>query len=110
MGRPKGSKNKPKVALQPPPVAAPVDILDSNDKPLLLNMYVRLLNGKPKHGQISRLSTESIDVKTERGLRTVRPRDSVGINPGQGRNRARYAIKLLALTQGASQKPRKGNI
>jgi len=82
------------------------DIRDAKGECLLLNMHVRIANGKPKHGKIVRLSEESVDVITERGLRTVRPSDLIGVNPGYGRNRARHAVKLAALMQGATQKPR----
>jgi hypothetical protein len=82
------------------------DVLDARGERLMVNMHVRIAHGKPKHGKVVRLSQESVDVQTERGLRTVRPTDLVGVNPGHGRNRAAHAVRLKALLQGATQTPR----
>lgn len=82
------------------------DVLDAKGEALLVGMHVRLPSGRPRHGKIMRLSAESVDVQTERGLRTVRPGEVVGVRLTYGRNRAAHAVRLKALLQGATQKPR----
>jgi len=82
------------------------EILDSKGEALLVGMHVRLSSGKPRHGKVTKLSPEAVDVQTERGLRTVRPSDVVGVKLHAGRTRARHAVRLKALMQGATQAPR----